>query len=182
MDVEDWSEEKFNISLSILMNEYNIYIQTLKDTDEKANRYLIGESIFIAGFFGIISSSLSDELRFSYPLECIDILSYFFIFGLIASGVFSFYTIHTILNSFAFIESRRMPDLDKKLNDFKCANTVQYKNELLKCYQEAINFLEGKIKEKQGKVKEIYPYMQYSVISILLSCLILFFIKVVATN
>lgn len=46
----DWFE-KYNITLTTLQQEYLLYINTLKDVDEKANKYLIVVSIFIAGFF-----------------------------------------------------------------------------------------------------------------------------------
>ena len=47
---DDWFE-KYNITLTTLQQEYLLYINTLKDVDEKANKYLIVVSIFIAGFF-----------------------------------------------------------------------------------------------------------------------------------
>lgn len=47
---DDWSE-KYNIALTTLQQEYLLYINTLKDVDEKSNKYLIVISIFIAGFF-----------------------------------------------------------------------------------------------------------------------------------
>lgn len=49
---DDWFE-KYNITLTTLQQEYLLYINTLKDVDEKANKYLIVVSIFIAGFFSV---------------------------------------------------------------------------------------------------------------------------------
>lgn len=175
-DLIDWSE-KFNITLTVLINEYNVYIQSVKDVDEKANKYLLAISIFITGFFTLISTSLNEELRFNYPLEIRDLLSWFFIFCAMMTGFFSFLVIRNILASFAYVESKRLPDLASKLDDFGESNSTEYKNELIECYQECINFIEGTIKEKQRKVKSVYPNMQRAIVCVLCSFLLLFLVK-----
>ncbi|MDO4694207.1 MAG: hypothetical protein Q4A62_06220 [Eikenella sp.] len=175
-DLTDWSR-KYDVTLTALMNEYNIYIQTLKDVDEKASKYLLLISIFIAGFFTVISSSLSEKLRFNYPLEYIDLLSWFFIVCLMFASLFSFLAVNKILLSLSFIESRRLADLRLALEETGESNSTEYKYELIKYYQNAINFIDMKIKEKQGKLRLVYPNMQYALIFILLSCLSLFLFR-----
>ncbi|WP_373800167.1 hypothetical protein, partial [Neisseria dentiae] len=58
-DLSDWSE-KYDISLNILQHEYSVYIDTIRNCDEKANKYLVVISIFIAGLFTILASSFID--------------------------------------------------------------------------------------------------------------------------
>ncbi|WP_036494959.1 hypothetical protein [Neisseria weaveri] len=175
-DLIDWSE-KYDVTLTALINEYNVYIQTLKDVDEKASKYLLLISIFVAGFFTVISSSLSEKLRFNYPLEYIDLLSWFFITCLMFASLFSFLVVNKILLSLSFIESRRLADLRLALEETGESNSTEYKFELINYYQNAINFIDVKIKEKQGKLRLIYPNMRYAVIFILLSCFSLFLLR-----
>ncbi|HGP7486423.1 TPA: hypothetical protein ACLUKZ_001302, partial [Neisseria gonorrhoeae] len=74
-DLSDWSE-KYDISLNILQHEYSVYIDTIRNCDEKANKYLVVISIFIAGLFTILASSFIDKLKFNFhPLDLVSLLS-----------------------------------------------------------------------------------------------------------
>ncbi|HFC8518139.1 TPA: hypothetical protein ACFP41_000999 [Neisseria weaveri] len=170
----------FDITLESLVNEYNLRIQATKDVDEKANKYLMIISIFVAGFFAVISSSLHEKLRFHYPLELVDILSWGFIAFFLGGSIFSFLAIRNILSTLELVEVANITDLKEKMKEFSQANLEQYKYELICCYQEAINLRYSKIAEKQKPLKLVYPNMQRAIVCILCSCLLLFCIKVVS--
>ncbi|MDK6726709.1 hypothetical protein QP792_07145 [Neisseria mucosa] len=66
--LEDW-ERKYDFVITALSQEYYSQIETIRQADEKTNKYLVVVSIFIAGFFTILASSLMDSLIFqSNPL------------------------------------------------------------------------------------------------------------------
>ena len=128
----DWSG-KYDITLTTLQQEYLLYINTLKDIDEKANKYLIVISIFIAGFFTILSSSLINGLRFhTNPLDLTSLLSIIFIIFLTLTIFFAWEAITNLLSSLIFIESRRLPDLESKLHETSEENLLYYKKYFFK--------------------------------------------------
>ena len=124
---DDWFE-KYNITLTTLQQEYLLYINTLKDVDEKANKYLIVVSIFIAGFFSVASSALINGLRFHInPLDFTSLLSIIFIITCALTALFASIVINNLLNSLSFVESRRIFDLESKLNETSEENSLYYK-------------------------------------------------------
>ena len=97
-DLFDWSE-KYDISLNVLQHEYSVYIDTIRNCDEKANKYLVVISIFIAGLFTILASSFIDKLEFNFnPLDLVSLLSLVFIGNLILIGRYGFKIIFLLLN------------------------------------------------------------------------------------
>lgn len=171
---------KFDVTLEALVNEYNLRIQATKDVDEKANKYLMAISIFIAGFFTIISSSLHERLRFHYPLELVDVLSWGFMVFFLSGSVFSFLAIRNILFTLELVEVANITDLGERMKEFSQATLDQYKYEVICCYQEAINLRYSKIAEKQKPLKFVYSNMLKAIACILFACLLLFCIKVIS--
>lgn len=178
----DWSG-KYDITLTTLQQEYLLYINTLKDIDEKANKYLIVISIFIAGFFTILSSSLINGLRFhTNPLDLTSLLSIIFIIFLTLTIFFAWEAITNLLSSLIFIESRRLPDLESKLHETSEENLLYYKKYLINSFQEAINFIENSIKEKQQKLNPIPKKVRLFILFSGLCSVILFIIKLIERN
>jgi hypothetical protein len=178
----DWSG-KYDITLTTLQQEYLLYINTLKDIDEKANKYLIVISIFIAGFFTILSSSLINGLRFhTNPLDLTSLLSIIFIIFFTLTIFFAWEAIANLLSSLVFIESRRLPDLESKLHETSEENLLYYKKYLINSFQEAINFIENSIKEKQQKLNLIPKKVRLFILFSGLCSVILFMIKLIERN
>lgn len=167
-------------TLESLINEYNLRIQATKEVDEKANKYLMAISICIAGFFTTISSSLHEGLRFHYPLEIIDVMSWIVIISSVSGSFFILLSICNILASLKLAEVPNMPDLKKRLEIYSEANLEQYKYELICCYQENINLRYLAIEKKQKPLQTINRNMKLAISSVLCSCVLLFFIKVLS--
>lgn len=178
-DLSDWSE-KYDISLNILQHEYSVYIDTIRNCDEKANKYLVVISIFIAGLFTILASSFIDKLKFNFhPLDLVSLLSLVFIVNLILIGRYGFKIIFLLLECLDFVPTRRMPDLLIQLRSKGETNSTEYKYVLIRAYQEAINYIEYSIKIKQNKIRSASKRMKKFIILIVSSMLILFFIKLI---
>ncbi|HHX2521519.1 TPA: hypothetical protein ACU8BS_001959 [Neisseria subflava] len=176
---DDWSE-KYNIALTTLQQEYLLYINTLKDVDEKSNKYLIVISIFIAGFFSVISSALINGLRFHInPLDFTSLLSIIFIVTCTLTTSFAWRVINNLLNSLSFVESRRLFDLESKLNETSEENSIYYKKCLINSFQEAINFIEESIKTKQQKLNSVPKEIRLFILFAVWSCILLFVIKMI---
>lgn len=176
---DDWFE-KYNITLTTLQQEYLLYINTLKDVDEKANKYLIVVSIFIAGFFSVASSALINGLRFHInPLDFTSLLSIIFIITCALTALFASIVINNLLNSLSFVESRRIFDLESKLNETSEENSLYYKKCLINSFQEAINFIEDSIEKKQQKLSSVPKEIRLFIVLAVLSCIFLFIIKMI---
>lgn len=176
---DDWFE-KYNITLTTLQQEYLLYINTLKDVDEKANKYLIVVSIFIAGFFSVVSSALINGLRFHInPLDFTSLLSIIFIITGALTALFASIVINNLLNSLSFVESRRIFDLESKLNETSEENSLYYKKCLINSFQEAINFIEDSIEKKQQKLSSVPKEIRLFIGFAVLSCIFLFIIKMI---
>ena len=176
---DDWFE-KYNITLTTLQQEYLLYINTLKDVDEKANKYLIVVSIFIAGFFSVASSALINGLRFHInPLDFTSLLSIIFIITCALTALFASIVINNLLNSLSFVESRRIFDLESKLNETSEENSLYYKKCLINSFQEAINFIEDSIEKKQQKLSSVPKEIRLFFVFAVLSCIFLFIIKMI---
>ena len=80
-DLEDW-ERKHDCVITALSQEYYNQIETIRQADEKTNKYLVVVSIFIAGFFTILASSLMDSLIFQTNSAYIKkfFINYFIVF------------------------------------------------------------------------------------------------------
>lgn len=179
---DDWSE-KYDVSLTTLQQEYLLYINTLKDVDEKSNKYLIVVSIFIAGFFSVISSTLINGLRFHIsPLDLTSLLSIIFIVTCVLTTSFAWRVINNLLNSLSFVESRRLFDLEYKLNETSEENSIYYKKCLINSFQESINFIEESIEKKQQKLNSVPEEIRLFIFFAVWSCIFLFVIKMIESS
>lgn len=155
-DLEDWSK-KYDVTLTALSQEYYEYINLVRQVDEKANKYLIVLSIFIAGFFSIIASPLTDKLSFNatpftgigffalvFCWLCgglISFLSWCFVVCVVACVIYGCIVIKGFLKSLEYIQTVRLPNLEQVLHDTGDKNYVEYKQKLIQCYQDAITEL-----------------------------------------
>ena len=176
-NLEDW-ERKYDFVITALSQEYYSQIETIRQADEKTNKYLVVLSIFIAGFFTILASSLMDNLTFqTNPLTLKSSLSIILVILLVVTGFYSIKTIKFLLDSWDFVPRWKLPDLEQDLDRLDTNNSVGFKSHLIKCYQEAINKTKTSVDEKQGKIRPAAKHVHIS--SVLMVCVtaLLFVIK-----
>lgn len=177
-DLDDWSE-KYDITLTALSQEYYSYIDTIRQADEKANKYLVVISIFVAGFFTIIASSLTDKLILNKPVlsSMVSIYSWLFVVSVCFCIYFGFCVIRDFLESLRFIETKRLPDLNVKLKEYGASNHIQYKGQMVEFYQNIINVNHNSLAGKQSKIRSATEKTPKFVLSIFISISLLFLIK-----
>lgn len=179
-DLDDWSQ-KYDATLTALSQEYYEYINLIRQVDEKANKYLVILSIFVAGFFTIIGGSLTDKLVFGIDSLCkgTGILSWLFIIYIIICGGVGFCVFKDFLNTLAFADSVRLPNLKEELGITGSSNYVEYKYQIIQYYQDAIGKLNKVREEKQKKLCQATDRIPSLLICMTLSVTFLFFIKIV---
>lgn len=177
LDLEDWSK-KYDVTLTALSQEYYEYINLVRQVDEKANKYLIVLSIFIAGFFSIIGSPLTDKLSFNAtPFTGISFLSWCFVGCVVVCGIYGFMVIKGFLKSLEYIQTVRLPNLEQELHTTGDKNYVEYKQKLIQCYQDTIIALNQARANKQEKLKDTICNVPYFLVFMVSSVIILFIIK-----
>lgn len=180
LDLEDWSK-KYDVTLTALSQEYWDYTNMVRQVDEKANKYLVILSIFVAGFFSIIASSLTDKLSFdTNPLTGISLLSWFFVICSVTCGIYGFLVIKGFLKSLEYVSTVRLPNLEQELHNTGSMNNVEYKYHLIHHYQEAIGILNQARVDKQTKLKNVIRHVPYFLLAMVSSAIILFVIKLVS--
>ncbi|MDO4427407.1 MAG: hypothetical protein Q4B88_04690 [Moraxella sp.] len=180
LDLEDWSK-KYDVTLTALSQEYWDYTNMVRQVDEKANKYLVILSIFVAGFFSIIASSLTDKLSFdTTPLTGISLLSWCFVICAVVCGIYGFLVIKGFLKSLEYVSTVRLPNLEQELHNTGSMNHVEYKHHLIQRYQTAIGILNQARADKQTKLKNVIHNVPYFLLSMVSSVIILFVIKLVS--
>ena len=176
-ELEDW-ERKYDFVITALSQEYYSQIETIRQADEKTNKYLVVVSIFIAGFFTILASSLMDSLIFqANPLTLKSSLSIILVILLVVTGFYSIKTIKFLSDSLDFVPTWKLPDLEIKLAQSYGCNSAGFKHLLIKCYQEAINKTKTSIDTKQGKIRIAAEQVNMSIILMACTTALLFAIK-----
>jgi len=176
-DLEDW-ERKYDFVITALSQEYYSQIETIRQADEKTNKYLVVVSIFIAGFFTILASSLMDNLTFqANPLTLKSFLSIILVILLVATGFYSIKTIKFLSDSLDFVPTWKLPDLEQDLGRLNECNSAAFKHYLIQCYQEAINKTKKSIDTKQGKIRIAAKKVHMSIILMACTTVLLFSIK-----
>lgn len=171
-------EKKYDCVITALSQEYYSFIETVRQSDEKTNKYLVVVSIFIAGFFTVLGSPLMDNLIFqTNPLTLKSLLSFILLISLMATGFFIVKTIKSFSNSLNFVSTFRLPNLEQKLHELANKNIVGFKLYLVKCYQTAINENKNSIKEKQNKVTLTATQSHISIVLMVYTTILLFIIK-----
>ncbi|WP_325313113.1 hypothetical protein [Kingella oralis] len=180
LDLDDWSL-KYDCVIPALSQEYYSYLETVRQADEKANKYLVVISIFIAGFFTLLASPLVDNLKFqSNPLTGHSFLSYSFIILSFISGAYGMISVKSLSVCLDFVETRKLPDLEQKLKQYGESNYIEFKHYLIECYQEAINYTQHSISIKQDKIRLAAKQVHWAIILMACTILLLFIIKLVS--
>lgn len=179
IDNNDW-ESKYDISISVLKEEYLQSLYRIRNVDEKANKYLLVISILMTGSFVVLSSPTIDSLEFNH-LESITafLLTLLFLILFIASIFFGALIFKSLLNCFKLVETKKMPDLVILLNQSDGENSTKYKDALINHYQEAINVMSGTTTDKQAHVKKVSKHIEVFIISLFCSLIILIILKLI---
>lgn len=178
-DNDDW-ESKYDISISILKEEYLQCISRIRNVDEKANKYLLVISIIITGLFVILSSSAIENLEFDYSNSLISFqLTIAFIITFITGIWYGSLIFRAILNCFNLVELQKMPDILGLLNDAGADNSVQYKHLLISCYQQSINAMDKTVSAKQEHIKVISKNIKFFIVSLSFSLICLIILKII---
>lgn len=178
-DSECWSE-KCNVTLTALSQEYYSYIDAIRQTDEKSNKYMFIISVVVAGIFTVMTSSLTDKLSFNAnPLTGQSLLSWLFIVSLMTCLCFGFLIVQRLLQGLSFVKTARLPDLAMELDEHKNKSSGEYKKLLVDNYQEAVNILYNALLKKQQVVNSSIEYMPHFLCSVSTSFIILFIIKLI---
>ena len=169
-NLEDW-KCRYDCVLTALSQEYQIQIESIRQADEKTNKYLVVMSIFIAGFFIILGSPLMDNLVFQTNLPILkNHLSNMLVILLVLAGLSSVTTIILLSRCLNFI-------ISYKLEDPAIRNSVEFKSYLIHQYQQAINKSMKELKGKQSKIKNAAIWVLVSIIMISFTISLLLVIK-----
>lgn len=178
VDSDDW-EAKYDISISVLKEEYLLSLSRIRNVDEKANKYLIVVSIVFLGVFTSLSSSFIDSLNFKYEnLGVVNLLSIAFLVTLSIGIYYSFKLFKSLLACLNLSEIRRMPNILDKLAFTGEDTSVVYKYRLIECYQEAIESISQSVIEKQKYLKNVSDTIKKSTFFLFTSLMLLFFIHI----
>lgn len=179
IDSDDW-ETKYDISISVLKEEYLLSLSRVRNVDEKANKYLIVVSIVFLGVFTSLSSSFVDSLSFKYEnLGVINLLSIAFLITLSIGIYYSFKLFKSLLACLNLSEIRRMPNILDKLALTGEDNSIVYKYRLIECYQEAIEAISQSVIQKQKYLKNVSYNIEKSTFFLFTSLMLLFFIHII---
>lgn len=172
---------KYDVSLSILKEEYYYSLKAINDVDEKASKYLIMISIALTGFFVITSSSAIDNLIFDYSKGyTVFLLSILFILLFLSNIWYGFIVFKESLKCFNLINIKKIPNIENALTETQSQTTLEYKSYLIAAYQLSINALELTLKKKQSHIKTISENINYFILSLFLSVLVLVILKILA--
>lgn len=179
LDNQDW-ESKYDVTLSILKEEYLQCLQRIRNVDEKANKYFLVISILMAGLFVVLSGSTIDSLEFNY-LDSIYafLFTLLFIFTFIISLYFGILIFRALLCCFKLVETRKIPDLNKLLIKSEGESSLQYKDALITCYQESINAMDGTVTSKQSYIIKVSEKIELFTAFLFSSLIILIILKLI---
>lgn len=174
---KDW-EKKYDISITILVNEYNDAIEGIQKTDEKANKYLVVLCAIIAAFFAILPNSLSDNLILTGSLEkTITFLSWILVLLFIALIITCIIVMRSLVKCFELQECIKIAPLSPILDKSISANSLQFKEGLIRDYEKSIGSYDDAKKYKQRYLKTASKYIFFSFLILCAYLFLLFFIK-----
>lgn len=178
-DSDDW-ESKYDVSISVLKEEYLQCISRIRNVDEKANKYLLVISIITTGLFVILSSSAIESLEFNYLNSLVAFqLTIAFMVTLITGIWYGNLILRAILNCFNLVELQKMPDILELLNDAGSDNSAQYKHLLISCYQQSINAMDKTVSAKQEHIKVISKNIKFFIVFLSSSLICLITLKII---
>lgn len=183
-DLEIW-DKKFDNLLIILQNEYQICIDSLRNVDEKANKYLVVLSIVLAATFTALSSNLTDNIKFTMDkLGCISLvtlLSIVFSICLILGMFFAGRTFLALLDSMKLIKTERMPTYLELVNKYPC-NEIDFKGVIIQHYQLCIDKIKEATYSKQTHINRAEKNICLCSFLLIISLIILVFIKFIGAK
>ncbi|MEK6203920.1 MAG: hypothetical protein N2B04_07685 [Psychrobacter sp.] len=176
--IDDWAA-KYDISISILREEYSQGTLRLRNVDEKANKYLLVISIIFTGLFVVLSSSAIESLVFSYKVSLMYfILTLVFVTTFSIGSLFGFLTFRAILKCFDLVELQKMPSILNTLESTKVNNSVEYKHYLISCFQLVIDATDKTVSSKQKHIISISKNIKFFIVLITFSLAILISLKI----
>lgn len=174
---DEW-EKKFDFSFEVLEREYQSCIVRLRNVEEKANKYLVVISIFFAGYFTIISSSLADKIELATGVITYqNILPYFFLISFIIALIFGNITIYYLLRCLDLVEITRLPNIVDILQNNTTATANQFKGSIIQCYQNCIVNISEVTSNKQNNLRKVSKNIDKTVLFITISFIFLLVIK-----
>jgi len=181
LDLDDWAA-KYDISISILREEYTQSTLRVRNVDEKANKYLLVISIIVTGSFVVLSSSAIESLVFDYKKSLISfILTLSFSCAFVIGSWFGFLTFRAILNCFNLVELQKMSSILKILQDTKKYNSVEYKHYLISCFQALIDATDETVSKKQEHIRTISKNIKFFIVSTIISLTLLIVLKILGS-
>jgi len=179
IDDGEW-EAKYDISISILKEEYFQCIQRIRNVDEKANKYLLVISIVITGLFVVLSSSAADSLVFDH-LESITafLLTLLFIVTSLFSLILGVLIFKSLLDCFELIESKKINNIEELLKNTVKLDSNKYKGILVTVYQASINSMNQTATNKQNHIRKVSNKIRYFISLLFTSLVILIVLKII---
>lgn len=172
---------KFNDLLVVLQNEYAISIESLRNVDEKANKYLTVLSIIFAATFTALSSDLSDNVKFTLDrvgyMSLTNFLSILFTICLTLGIFFGGETFVALLKSMKLIRTERMPTYEELLNRDEKHDELDFKGIIVQYYQKAIDEIKCATISKQEHIDEAEKKICRCSLILITALIILLFIK-----
>lgn len=170
-------EKKYDIAIEVSRENYNSYIDLLHQVDEKSNKYLIFIGAIFAYIVAILPSNLLDKVTLSSDKADFKFtLSWIWLVCILISLCFSVTAAKSLLNSFEFIESYRMPSMTKFLKE-KRGNSVYFKGATINQYENCVDKLAISYRNKQEKIKNVPRYVRNSILWLLVSTVLIFTLK-----
>lgn len=180
-DFHDW-EKKYDICLEMLKNEYVQAVEGIKNTDEKANKYLVILSLIFTAIFAILSSSLINGLSFSTSTQnLVNLISLLFVGLLIRLFYLTIKILHSSLKVLELQECYKISALSDALAEYGEVNSTEFKHELISRYEIVINSYAEAKKNKQKGLDGMSLLMKKTYTCLCLILSLLFVIKILTS-
>lgn len=175
--------EKYDITLEFLKEEYFQSIESVRQVEEKANKYLVILTIVFTGFFTLLASSLTDKLKFVtkniYDEKLISSfsLSYIFLLFMLIGFYYSIFAVKNLLKCLDFYPIHRLPNMNDALIDLKNETDLEYKKTFCKCLQDIIIKNHKTTQDKQGWLQKTIHELKKMLVFFGISMLLLLTVK-----
>jgi hypothetical protein len=180
LDLLDW-EKKYDICLEILKDEYVQAIEGVKNTDEKANKYLLALSIIVAAYGTNLSNISIQELNFFSKYCCFKtFFSWLFLLSNIALIYSCNKVFRALLKCLKLKKCKKMPYMEELLDMVPRANSTEFKRFLIRHYEYSIKSYDKVKSSKQKSLKVVSAYTYYSFICLCFFFMLLLLIKLLS--
>lgn len=178
---QDELGQKYDLVLDVLKEEYFFSIESMRQVEEKINKFLVILTIVFTGLFTILASSLL-KLKFYHTLTGITlntlisvIISYLFVILLFISFYHLGKIVNYLIDGLAFFEVHRLPDMNEILtdNDLREVDVNKFKEIMLTTYQSMITFNNTQKDNKQRNLTDAHKLMKKSLLFTGLAMLLL---------